>query len=181
MLFRVFPLGERALPLEPGGALYVPRDRQGAGRHDNPERYGALYASRTAEAAAAERIQAFRGQELDDEDFQMRDGRHWALAALDEDLELLDLDDPRELVRRSLRPSRVATRDRAVTQHIAAGVFEEGAAGFTWWSTLEASWMNATLFAERTRERLTVRTTDLLTTAHPAVRAAADTLGVRLR
>ena len=35
----------KADPHEPGGALYIPRDHQGAGSHDIPDLYGALYLS----------------------------------------------------------------------------------------------------------------------------------------
>src|SRR5262245_10526952 len=112
MLFRVFPMLSGAATLEPGGPLFVPRERQGAGRHDHPDAYGALYVSRLALSAVAERIQAFRGQALADADLRLVDGSRYALATFDEDgLDgLVDLDDPPELSRRTLRPSMVATR-----------------------------------------------------------------------
>lgn len=163
--------------------MYVPRERQGAGRHDRPDLYGALYVSRTDVAAVAERIQAFRGQTLTDADLRRADGFADALAELDDsDLgELLDLDNPNELARRDLRPSRVATRQRAVTQGIARAVFEEGWPGFEWWSTLESSWTHVTLFAERAVGGLGVAgEPEVLTTGHPALRTAAEVLGVRL-
>ena len=49
---------------------------------------------------------------------------------------------------RGLRPSQVATNRRAVTQPDAARLFDAhpDAAGLRWWSTLEASWINVTLF-----------------------------------
>ena len=55
-LFRVFPLLSGAAPTEDGGALHVARALQGPGRHDNPDRYGALYVSRVPDAAVAERL-----------------------------------------------------------------------------------------------------------------------------
>lgn len=183
MLYRVFPLLEGAVPGEPGGPLYVPRERQGAGRHDRPDLYGALYASRTDVAAVAERIQAFRGQTLTDADLRRVDGVADALVGLDDgDLgDLLDLDDANELARRDLRPSRVATRERAITRGIAEVVFEEGWRGFEWWSTLESSWTHVTLFAERAVGGLAVAgEPEDLTSVHPALRAAAEALGVRL-
>lgn len=94
---------------------------------------------------------------------------------------MVDLDDPTELAGRQLRPSLVATRDRGVTQGIALRLFDEGADGFVWWSTLESSWPNLTLFAERASSRLAlVGDPELLTVRHSAVRLAAETLGVRL-
>lgn len=183
MLFRVFPLLAGARLRQPGGALYVARERQGTGRHDNPDRYGALYASGTPESAVAERIQGFRGQTLTDADLHRPDGLAYALASIDDAGlgAVVDLDDPAELVARSLRPSAVATRRRLVTQEIARALFDEGVDGFRWWSALEASWPNATLFAERSARRLKLEgRAEVLSTAHPALRTAADALGIRL-
>jgi hypothetical protein len=183
MLYRVFPMLPGAAIDQPGGPLFVPRERQGAGRHDHPDSYGALYLSTLALSAVAERIQAFRGQTLTDADLRMVDGSRYALATFDEEgvADVIDLDDPVELTRRTLRPSMVATRDRASTRAIALRIFEEGAQGFVWWSALEASWPNVTLFAERSVPglRLTAEP-EPLSVRHPTLRAAADAIGVRL-
>ena len=151
MLFRVFPLDPGAGATDDGGALFVPRGYQGANRHDNPDRYGALYASRHSLSAVAERLQGFRGRTLADEDLVSARGLRYALAAIDDSGagSLVDLDDPRELVRLDRRPSSIATRHRQVTQPVALAIFEEGALGLSWWSALEASWTNVTLFADR--------------------------------
>lgn len=183
MLYRAFPWLPAAAPSDPGGALHVPRERQGVGRHDSPDRYGALYVSRSAVSAVAERIQAFRGQTVGDPDLGTRDGAILALAAFDDDAlgALVDLDDPVELVARGLRPSRVATRDREATRTIARSLFDEGHAGFAWWSTLEASWSNVTLFAERAHGLVTLAgEPEMLSVRHPVLRSAAETTGVRL-
>ena len=88
---------------------------------------------------------------------------------------------PRELARRRLRPSRVATGDRTVTQRVAVDLFEEGIPGFAWWSTIEASWSNVTLFAERAVPSLRVDgDPEPLTLRSPSVREAADAVGIRL-
>lgn len=161
----------------------MPRERQGAGRHDNPDHYGALYVSRSAESAVAERIQAFRGQMLTDADLGFVGGARLALATFDDaDLRgLVDLDDPAELVAREIRPSMVATHDRGVTRAIALRIHAEEAAGFGWWSSLEASWPNVTLFAERAVPRLVlVGEPEVLSARHPVLAAAARALGVRL-
>jgi len=142
-----------------------------------------MYVSRVPESAVAERIQGFRGQSLSDGDLRRRDGSSYALIALDDAAvdRLVDLDDPSELARRAIRPSLVATRDRTVTQPLALAIYEEGVPGFAWWSTLEASWPNATLFAERASPRLrTLGAPEVLSIVHPALRAAAETLGVHL-
>jgi hypothetical protein len=183
MLYRVFPFVAGRGPLEEGGPLFVPRSRQGTGRHDHPDQYGAMYLSRLAESAVAEQIQPYRGQTLTDDDLARPDGARYALVSLDDAAlaDVVDLDDPVELVRRTLRPSGVATRRRARTQAIALSLFGEGVAGFAWWSTLEATWPNTTLFAERVAQRLRIEAEpDLLSVDHPAVRTAAEALGIRL-
>ncbi len=179
----MFPsLPERG-PREEGGPLHAPRERQGTGRHDNPDHYGAIYLSGDPEAAIAERIQGFRGQSLTDDDLRRQDGSRYALVPLDEARlgALVDLDDPAELVRRGIQPSRVAIRNRAVTQPIALSLYREGLPGFLWWSTLEASWTNATLFAERAIPKLRIAgQPETLSVDHSALRVAADLLGVHL-
>ncbi len=192
MLYRVFPQLPTAGLSEWGGPLYVARVRQGVGRHDNPLHYGALYLSRSPESAVAESIQKFRGQTLTDGDLELVDGRRYALASIDDaslgDASLgdagpavIDLDQPRELMRRDLRPSRVATRLRERTQPMALAIFDEGAAGIGWWSTLEASWPNVTLFAPRAVEHLSLAADpEPLSVSHPALITAANLLGLRL-
>ena len=182
MLYRVHRAIPGAAPTERGGPLYVPRDRQGAGRHDDPTRYGSYYAARTPEAAVAEMLQPFRGRDLADADLALVGGAAQTLAILDDTLlgPLTDLDDPAVLTGRGWRPSRVASKDRAVTQPMAVAAFEDGALGLSWWSTLDAAWTNVTLFAERSIAvgALTVTGTERLTIRHPAVQAAAAHLGI---
>lgn len=183
MIYRVFPFRPGAASTAEGGAFHVPRTRQGSGRHDNPDLYGALYVSRAPVAAVAERIQAFRGQRLDEADLRRADGTSFALASVDDAGvgRMVDLDDSRMLLQRSLRPSSVATSDRGATQTIARALFGEGLVGFGWWSALDASWANLTLFAERCVGALRlVGEPEPLTLGHPAVRAAADALGIGL-
>jgi hypothetical protein len=183
VLFRVFPWTPDALPTTAGGALFVPRAWQGAGRHDNPDSYGALYLATSPVSAVAERLQAFRGTQLRESDLRRADGRALALARLDDSAmeSVVDLDEPLELTRRGLRPSGVATRDRTRTQPAALRVFEEGASGLRWWSTLEASWINVTAFADRALPELSLAgPPQRLTVGMPAVAEAAGLLGVRI-
>lgn len=185
MLFRVYRALEGAADAARGGPLFVPRDRQGAGRHDDPSHYGAFYAARSAQAAVAETIQMFRGRDLTPEDLEMADGWRLTLATLDDSAlsSLVDLDDPLVLVRESWRPSGVASRDRAVTQAMAARAHDAGAVGLSWWSTLDAAWTNVTLFAERTLEAGAVFVDGVpepLSLRHAAVVAAADHLAIPL-
>lgn len=68
---------------------------------------------------------------------------------LTEDRALLNLDDPKALLERSLRPSRVVTRDRRTTQAWAGEIFEEGAwAGVSWWSYYNPDWQSCALWCE---------------------------------
>jgi len=150
-LFRVCGWDGSSIDDRDGGPLFVPRIHQGKGRHDKPNRYGAWYCSRSQVSAVAESIQRYRRQTLEDRDFARPDGRTSAIVtlALSDDAFIIDLDDPQALVARHLRPSQIATLRRDVTQQIAVSLFDEGAAGISWWSTLEATWTNVTLFHER--------------------------------
>ena len=183
MLYRLFPWDRAAARSSPGGALYNPRAQQGSGRHDNPDFYGAIYTARVEVSAVAEWLAGFRGQRLVADDFLRTDGRRWALVGLDDAAlrGLVDLDDPGELVSRRLRPSRVATRSRSSTRDVARDLFAEGVPGFAWWSTLEASWPNVTLFAERVVN--VIRVVDgprEIAIEDPVVRVAAAAIGVTL-
>jgi hypothetical protein len=185
VLYRVYRARDGAAPAARGGPLFVPRERQGAGRHDGPGRYGAFYAARSAVAAVAETIQAFRGRDLSPEDLELADGSRLTLASYDDTAltALLDLDDPAVLLEEGWRPSGVASRDRAVTQAMAVRAFEAGALGLSWWSTLDAAWTNVTLFAERTIQAGAVvveGSPEPLSMRHPALVAAAEHLAVPL-
>lgn len=159
------------------------RDHQGAGRHDAPSHYGAWYCARDAVSAIAEAMQYLRGNAVHDADFQRADGLTKAIVRLrfDGSLRLVNLDDASELVRRRLRPSQVATTRRATTQPIAVAVFGEGAGGLEWWSSLDAEWINVTLFHERVLPHTTLDAPPRsLSVRLPEVQEAADRLGIEL-
>jgi hypothetical protein len=182
-LFRVFPYDPGAPGDRPGHPLFIPRAQQGGGRHDNPAVYGALYLSERAVASVAEHLAHLRGQALEDADLE-RAGLRLALAEFDAPIEkhLHDLDEPRTLTALRLRPSLVATRERAVTQAWAARLYRSKKSlwGVRWWSTLEAAWMHVTLFG-RGAVALTQRApVERLHLAHPAVVGAAEALGLKL-
>ncbi len=166
---------------QPGHALWVPREYQGTGRHDAPDRYGCLYLAEAAVSAVAEMLAPFRGSGELHPALLVRSGRQLALAELElaADATLIDLDDPAVLVTESLQPSIVATGQRSVTQAYAVGQYERHpqAAGLRWWSTLEASWIQVTLF-DRAVGELTVRDVWTLTIDDGAVMAAASHLGL---
>lgn len=183
MLYRLFPLRREAGATEDGGALHVPAALQGAGRHDNPDLYAAYYASRSAVSVVVEHLRRYRDAVVSDADLRSEFGGPYAIASLDDSRlpDLVDLDDPRVLLERSLRPSRVATHSRRTTQAIARAIFEGGAVGFEWWSTIEATWTNVTLFADRALRRLRVAVEpEPISVTHPTVREAAEAAGVEL-
>lgn len=181
IVYRALPLDRDAPAAGPGGALWFPRALQGAGRHDNPDRYGCLYVSQEPHAAIAEQLAPFRGTGALEQSMLERFGRRLTLAALElsDDAELLDLDQPRVLVRERLRPSQVATRARTVTQAHAAALHERHAAavGLRWWSILESSWLHVTLF-DRGAPALSVEDVRALDTRDEDVLRAADALGL---
>ena len=141
-----------------------------------------MYFSRELVSPIAEFLKDLLGQRLDPSHL-LSEGFPRAIAAVNEhDLPgIVDLDDPANLEARSLRPSTVATQNRRATQRVATSLWEEGVPGFEWWSTIEASWINVTLFAERTIDRLVLEgEPEMLTADHPAVRQAARVVGLEL-
>lgn len=99
---------------------------------------------------------------------------------LADDRPMLDLDDAEALATRSLRPSRVVTRQQATTQAWAAGAFAEGMwSGVAWWSYHDPDWSSCGLWcppSEATIEGLTVSSVEDLHADHPAVIAAGASL-----
>lgn len=110
----------------------------------------------------------------------IRRGLPLAIAALEleDDAALLDLDDPRVLTRRKLRPSQVATRVREVTQAQARRAYEDDADGLRWWSTYESQWTNVSLF-DRAAPKLHVEDVRALTLDDAGVEDAADVFAMR--
>jgi hypothetical protein len=182
ILHRCLAWNERAAPDAPDGALWFPRPYQGEGRHDNPAAYGCLYLSEQPLSCVVEQFARFRGQRLTAALLRRR-GLPLALAELElpDDAQLLDLDDPAVLRRERLRPSRVATRQREITQPQALALHERHAeaAGLRWWSTFESQWLNVTVF-DRAASALRLVSVRALEIADDEIVAAADVLGLRL-
>ncbi|HET7325893.1 MAG TPA: RES family NAD+ phosphorylase [Nocardioidaceae bacterium] len=180
-LWRVLSWNPSAPAGAPGDALWVPREFQGTGRHDAPDRYGCLYLAEDAVSAVAETLAPFRGTGDLQPELLVRSGRQLALAELELTAKavLIDLDDPTTLDVEALRPSVVATGHRQVTQAYALRQFERhpDAAGLRWWSTLEASWIHVTLF-DRALGAITVKSVHALAIDNEAVAAAAELLGL---
>lgn len=181
ILHRCFAWDRATAPEARGGALLFARMLQGAGRHDNPLLYGCLYVSESPLSAVVEQLARFAGRELRP-DLLRRHGLPLAHAALElpDATELVDLDDPRTLAAERLRPSLVATHDRARTQADASALFERRpeAGGLRWWSTFESQWANVTLF-DRAAPALGVRDVRALGVEDELVAEAAVFLGLR--
>lgn len=166
---------------EPGGALWFPRRLQGQGRHDNPDVYGCLYVTEDPVSAIAERLAPFRGSGRLVPALLEQAGHPLALASIElsGDAAVIDLDDPRTLVRERLRPSAVATRTRPTTQAYALAIYERHKpAALRWWSTLESGWANLTLFDRVAARHLAVAKVRPLSLDDAQVAAAADALGL---
>jgi hypothetical protein len=181
-LFRCFAWNSRGRADEPDGALWFPRPFQGDGRHDNPDAYGCLYLADREVSCVVEQLARFRTQRLQPALLRRR-GLPLALATLDlEDAaQVIDLDEPRTLVRERLRPSAVATRRREVTQPQALALHHahpDGAA-LRWWSTFESQWANYTVF-DRGSKALALAGVRELDLDDRAVHEAADHLGLRI-
>jgi hypothetical protein len=181
-LWRVFPWDSAAAPGAPFAADMVPR-WQGSGRFDLPELSAVWYFAESVVHAVSETLQGFRGQTLDDADL-LRGGHRLAAvpAAVASDVaaRVVDLCDPAELARRSIRPDRLASRQLAVTQRIARQLAEEGVPGFRWWSSIHGDWHATVLFAARLPAgALTFGTPRPLTADDPAVTNACRLLGIR--
>jgi hypothetical protein len=181
ILHRCLAWNERAAPDAADGALWFPRPYQGEGRHDNPAAYGCLYLSEQPLSCVVEQLARFRGQRLTPALLRRR-GLPLALAELElpDDARLVDLDEPAVLRRERLRPSRVATRERGITQPQALALHEkhDEAVGLRWWSTFESQWLNVTLF-DRAAAALRLVSVKALDVAGDEIAEAADVLGLR--
>lgn len=107
-----------------------------------------------------------------------RRGR-FALAAYELDVPAIcKLDDARMLVSLDLRPSRVVTRQRRVTQRWSADIFGAGGAdGISWWSYYDADWTSIGLWNVA---KLRHTGTRPLTITDPEIVDAASTIMRRI-
>lgn len=129
----------------------MPREHQGAGRIDNPDLYAAVYLSDSPGGAIAETFGSVRAWSAD---MFLSGGASRAVYALATyrltDDRVLDLDDPAALPERSLRPSRIVSRDREITQAWARAIFqEEHWVGVSWWSYYDPRWASVGLWDRR--------------------------------
>ena len=174
-LFRVFPFAPSARSRRAAGhPLHLPAP-QGAGRIDNPDLYRVLYASTSSEGAIGEAFGNIAEWSSDLFVVPAMPGAARSLAEYELEREaLLDLDDPRALLKRNLRPSRVVTRDRPTTQAWARQIFQEdGWSGVSWWSFWNPDWVSCGVWST---DELRVISVTPLDQRLPTVHAAAETL-----
>ncbi len=182
-LWRVFPWDPDAPEGEPFSPQFVP-PVQGSGRFDlgtSP----VLYLAESTEHAVGEVIQPFRGRRINAAHLQ-RFGKGLALVAVTVAgavmARVADLTDPATLLHHGVRPDVLAGRDTQRTQAIARALYAAGLPGFRWWSALSGDWHTVVLFLDRLHpDTLVFATPELLSLEHPAVRMAAEILGVRIR
>ena len=182
IVWRVLPVDPAAADDAAGGPLWFPREYQGAARHDNPPPTAACTWPQAPVSAVAEALAPFRGRGALTAAMLERAGRPLSLVAL-------DLREPA----RPARPRRAAdagrrgpaavgrrharARERPSATRCALFETHRRATGLRWWSTIEASWINVTIF-DRARRRLRMRSVELLGADHEAVRGAAAELGL---
>ena len=137
---------------------------RGDGRHDNPHVYGCLYLAESVVSSIVEQLAPFRGNVLVPGMFVRRGLPSTSTG-------------PRVLTAYRLRPSRVATRRRELTQPQALALYRRGAVGIRWWSTFESLWANITLF-DRAAGRTRLAEVRRLAVSDPSVREATEFLGI---
>lgn len=170
---------------DPFHPLYVPVDRQGSGRFDNPHGYVALYAATTAAAAVGETLgnyAVWTAEEL----ARSKERRPRCLVSfeLDDQAVVVDLDDASSLVRLGLRPSDVIRRNRDRTQEVALQLWLRRGAepldGLRWRSYWRPEWEVVTLWSPGLDPPwfplAEVKAVEELTIESPAVTQAADVL-----
>lgn len=159
--------------------MFVPRERQGTGRIDDPASYTVLYAATTRPAAIGASLARYPVWSPVLATVPRLPRAVRAVAALSiEGGAVLDLDQPRTLGDRGMRPSTVVTRDRDVTQAWARAIFAEGScAGVSWWAELDSRWAIVGIWDLRSARVTNVRP---LRMDDPDVVEAARRLGRRI-
>ena len=171
-LYRVFPWFPEARPGEEGHPLYSRRSRRS--RIDNPDLYSVLYVSDHPAGAIAEMFAHLWMWSEEMFAVPKMPGARRALVELEAEVTITDLDEPRVIVARQLRPSVVASSDRAVTQAWARRIYErDGSDGIRWWSVKDARWGTVGIWS---LEKVSVASVVPLDGSHPAVREAARVL-----
>jgi hypothetical protein len=181
--WRVFPWNPEA----PSGAAHSPSfvpPATGRGRFDLPRDLSpVLYLAESPDHAVGEALQVLRNQKVSG-DALKRGKLSLSLVSVSiagaEPSELLDLCDPAALYREGLKPDRVASRHRWVTQPIARSLWTRGFAGLRWWSSFWGDWHSVVIFAARLEDRMSFGAPSVLAPDSPAVIDAANLLDIEI-
>lgn len=142
LAYRVLPYLPEAKPGMPGHPQYLHKP-QGRGRLDNPGHYDLWYLALSPAGAVAEVFGDLRrwSQDMFEVPFLPDSRRSLATFSIPDGLNLLDLDNPQNLVDLNIRPTEVVGRNRAASQSWALRVFQQrnsagdrSWAGVKWWS-----------------------------------------------
>lgn len=180
LFYRVGPYLPGADPSAPGGPLYLHRP-QGRGRVDNDAFYAVWYLSVNEAGAVGEVFAQHPTWTNAMFNFGTRlPGAKYALFtfSLDDHCPILELDDPKALLDRGIRPSRVVSLNRAETQAWALNAWMETGptgrrwSGIRWWSRHNSDWPVLGIWGV---DPVHVRTVEL-DIDHPAVVDAANHL-----
>ncbi|NJD18758.1 MAG: RES domain-containing protein [Gemmatimonadetes bacterium] len=182
--WRVFPWDPEALPGARFSPPHVP-EPTGRGRFDLPRDLSpVLYLAETGAHAVGEMLQAWRGQRLRPAHL-IRAGFPLALVEVRVPPasvgRLADLCDPDHLAATGTAPDTTASRSRERTQPIARAAWDAGRHGLRWWSSFWGDWHTIVLFTRRVGGKLRLGEPEVLTLEHPAVKEAADLLGMATR
>jgi hypothetical protein len=180
--WRVFPWNPEADEGDAFSPSFVPGG-QGYGRFDLPDAdVGVRYFAESPEHAVAEKLVRLRNQSMDEADL-LEYGLSLALVDVRVEVpvtrEIADLCSASALHSLGIAPDETAYHDRRTTQAISQRIHAAGFAGLRWWSGFRGEWHTVVLYTERiSRAALAFGTPDPLRLDHPAVREAADQLGI---
>ncbi|WP_394254310.1 RES family NAD+ phosphorylase [Pseudoclavibacter helvolus] len=185
LVYRVFPYDAKAQPEKSGHPTYLHRP-QGAGRWDNPDLYDTWYVGREPETAIAESFGnlAHWGESMFRFPSAPSTRRVLGVFSLPDDLQILDLDDPRNLTDLGIRPSQVVIRNKAYTQGRARQIWQQTTpsaerrwSAIGWWSFHAPHLRNLALMSSLSGPSpMTFVEAQPLTLTHPAVVECASLL-----
>jgi hypothetical protein len=187
-LWRVFPWDASAKMGEAFSAGSVaPRTAQGGGRFDLRDLTSVLYLATSVAHGYAEVLRRFPTIKLAKAHLVHASGHPLASASVDLPLALFeslpDLADGAVLDRYGIRADTLAlppTR-RTETQAVARTLWDDGQAGFRWWSAFHGEWHSTILFAARVPlSGLTFGAPVLGKVSDPDVREGAAAASMRL-
>lgn len=180
LVYRIFPHDPSAPTGQPGHPLYEHRPQR-AGRIDHPD-YFVWYLAAQQEGAVGETFGnlATWDASMFQTPFLPTGRRALGIYRLPNDVRLLNLDDPAQLVARNLRPTQVVVRNLAVTQAWGHSIWSERDShdhasrrwdAVAWWSYHHPRWQ--ILGSWNPPELVEIQELKL---THPAVQEAASVL-----